>query len=242
MRRRWRRLRARSRLRSVNRRRVTAALRRPPPDAPALPVASGIPTTYGAPRTLLYVTVRRDNPGWRDLYGHWWVEVGEESYGWWPDTVPLRALDVLRGTGGVLNGQGLLGHTGTRFRDARHGSPAPHAFHPVLTRPLSEQEVHLAVRAYAHGYQGVWRWRVRRGRGASTCQAFQDGLLSAVGLVEGVQYLHTRGRGCPFLYRPRTVLWRLQDHWDRLAERPRGRSPAGSRLLTAVRPRRPRRA
>lgn len=99
----------------MNARRAARAMARPVPGPPASPPVL-VETTYGAPRTLLTVTVKRDNPIWHDLYGHWWLEMGDESYGWWPTTVPLGVRDVLFGTSGVLNGMGLLHRSGTWYR------------------------------------------------------------------------------------------------------------------------------
>ena len=210
LRRRTRRLRARSRLRAVNRRRTAVAAARPAPELPA-PERSPTVTTYGAPRTLLFVTVKRDNPCWRDLYGHWWLEVGEESYGWWPSAVPLGLRTVLFGGGGVLNGMGLLGRSGSWHRDAQHGRSSSHAFHPVLTLPLSDDEVRARVRDFAHSYRGAWRWAWTPHGRSDTCRTFQDALLASAGLQEGLEHLASRGSGCPFLYRPRTLWWWLQD-------------------------------
>ncbi len=219
VRRRARRLRARSRLRAANLRRTQAALRRRPagprvaaPPAPA--TLPGVQTVWGAPRTLLWVTVKRDNPTMRDLYGHWWIEAGDESWGWWPRAVPVGLRQLTRGTDGVLNGAGLIGRTGTWSRDAQHGQPAAHAFHPVLTEPVPDGEVAARLRAYAQGYDGAWRWAWTRRGAHDTCRSFQDGLLRAAGLVDGLEQLASRGSGCPFLYRPRTLLWRAQDLLD----------------------------
>lgn len=216
-RRRVRRLRARSRLRAINGRRALAARRRPIPSPPVAPRVSA-DVSYGAPRTLLFVTVKRDNSGWRDLYGHWWVEVdAEESYGWWPARVPLGVRDLLRGCGGTLNGMGLVGRGATWFRDSAHGREAAHAFHPVLIEPLSDDEVRRRIRRFAHSYDGQWRWAWHpRGR-RDTCRSFQDDLLIAAGLAEGIEHLPSRGRGCPFLFRPRTLLWAAQDALEGLA-------------------------
>ncbi len=227
VRRRARRLRARSRLRAANLRRTEATLRRrpcvPPPAAAPPSAASGVETVWGAPRTLLWATVKRDNPTLRDLYGHWWVEAGDESWGWWPRAVPVGLRQLARGTDGVLNGAGLLGRTGTWSRDAQHGQPAAHAFHPVLVEPVPDEEVAARLRGYAHGYSGVWRWAWTRRSEHDTCRSFQDGLLQAAGLAEGLEHLASRGSGCPFLYRPRTVLWRAQDLLDAV----RGRRARG---------------
>ena len=175
-------------------------------------VDTQVPTTYGAPRTLLYVRVKRDNTSWRSLYGHWWLELDEgESYGWWPAAVPLRAVDLLRGTGGILNGIGLLGLQGTWYRDPNHGLEAMHAFHPALTLAKPDEQVRREIRSFAHGYRARWRWHWTSKRSSGTCRAFQDELLAAVGLAEDLDQLHTRGSGCPFLYHFRRVGWSLAD-------------------------------
>ena len=175
-----------------------------------------MPTTYGAPRTLLYVTVKRDNTSWRALYGHWWLEVdGRESYGWWPAAVPLRVRDLLLGTGGVLNGVGLLTLAGTWFRDPYHGQPSAHRFHPVLHLVKSDEQVRRDVRRFAHAYRTRWRWHWSPARTAGTCRGFQDDLFAAVGLAEGIDQLHTRGSGCPFLYPFRRPWWWVADRLER---------------------------
>lgn len=214
--------RARSRLRAANLRRTGTALRRQAhPGAPASSVttrrditAAGVDTVWGAPRTLLWVTVKRDNPTMRDIYGHWWVEAGDESWGWWPRAVPVGLHQLAFGTSGVLNGTGLIGKRGTWSRDAQHGLPAAHAFHPVLVEAISDQEVASRLRGYAHGYAGAWRWAWTRRRQHDTCRSFQDDLMRAAGLTEGLEHLASRGSGCPFLYRPRALLWRVQDLLD----------------------------
>ena len=211
LRRRTRRLRARSRLRAANLRRTGMALDRPRPLVPTAAPGTGVDTVYGAPRTLLFVTVKRDNPTWRDLYGHWWLEVGDQSWGWWPRAVPVGLKQLLLGTGGVLNGIGLLGRSGTWYRDAQHGQDAAHAFHPVLVLPISDQQVRDRLRDYAHAYRGAWKWAWTARSQHDNCRSFQDRQLQAAGLQEGVEHLASRGSGCPFLYRPRTLLWWLQD-------------------------------
>lgn len=166
--------------------------------------------TYGAPRSLLFVTVKRDNPSWRDLFGHWWLEVGDQSYGWWPGAIPVGLRGLLAGTDGVLNGMGLLGRSGTWDRDPQHGQASAHSFHPVLTLALSDSEVRTRVRDCAHAYRGGWKWGSADGSRHS-CHSFQEALMQAAGLQEGLEHLASRGSGCPFLYRPRTLWWWLQD-------------------------------
>jgi hypothetical protein len=217
--RKWvRRARTRRRLRAVNERRVERALARPVPPLPPRELGLVVPTSYGAPRTLLFVTVKRDNTSWRQLYGHWWLEVdAQESYGWWPRTVPLRTRDLLRGTRGVLNGIGLMGMQGSWYRDPNHGQGAMHEFHPVLDIITSDGEVRERIRRFAHGYDTRWRWHWRVDRSAGTCRSFQDELFDAVGLAEGRDQLHTRGSGCPFLFPLRRAWWPLLDRLARPA-------------------------
>lgn len=180
---------------------------------PAPPVASipSVETTYGAPRSLLFVTVKRDNPSWRDLYGHWWLEVGEQSYGWWPRAVPVGMAELLTGTGGVLNGMGLFGRSGTWDWDPQHGESAAYAFHPVLTRAVSDAEVRAGIRSFAQSHRGRWRWTWSPRVEGESCRSFQDAVLRAAGLQVGIGHLNSRGSGCPFLYGPRSVLWWVQD-------------------------------
>ena len=216
-----RRLATRQRLRRANLRRVSRELARQPAAAAGVVRAHPSDVVYGVPRTLLFVTVKRDNTSWRSLYGHWWVEVdSEHSYGWWPATVPLRALDLLRGAPGVLNGVGLLGLGGSWERDPHHGQVAVHVFHPVLVEAVSDEEVRRRLADFAHGYRTRWRWHWSASRSSGTCRAFQDELLAAAGLREGAAQLHTRGSGCPFLYQPRRLRWWALD----LAGQRRGRA------------------
>lgn len=237
--RRIRRLQARKRLRQINARRVARALQGrvvvpSPRQAAAAPAA---PTTYGAPRSLLYMTVKRNNTSWRALYGHWWVELDDgESYGWWPVSVPLRLRDLVRGTDGVLNGVGLLGMKGSWSRDPNHGQPAVHAFHPVLQVVKSDEQVRHEIGRFARAYRTRWRWHWSSRRHAGTCRGFQDDLCTAVGLNDGDGQLHTRGSGCPFMYQVRRPRWwsadRLEDLRERHAIAPRmGLAPAPAAFL-----------
>lgn len=214
---RWvRRARTRRRLRSVNERRAERALARPIPPPPSGESHSTAPTSYGAPRTLLFVTVKRDNTSWRQLYGHWWLEVdGQESYGWWPRAVPLRARDLLRGTRGVLNGLGLMALHGSWHRDPNHGQAAMHEFHPVLRVHASDDQVREDIRRFAHSYEKRWRWHWRDRRSTGTCRGFQDDLFEAVGLDERREHLHTRGSGCPFMFPLRRACWQVLDRVER---------------------------
>ena len=226
-----RRLRARRRLRATNIRRVARAVARQPPLSRGDRRPAGTESSCGAPRTLLFVTVKRDNTSWRNWYGHWWVELDDDrSYGWWPAAVPLTARDLLYGAPGVLNAVGLVGLDGSWQRDPHHGQEAMHSFHPVLDEAICDEEVRTRIEAFAHSYQAPWRWHWSAGRSSGTCRGFQDELFAAVGLRAPREQLHTRGRGCPFLYRPRLVWWRLLDLPGALAAATPDASRGGLRL------------
>ncbi len=128
------------------------------------------PAAPPVPRTLDFVTVKRNLPLAGRSYGHWWVELdGAESYGWWPGRSPLRTRDLLLGSPGALNGVGpALG--GSPPRDPYHGLPGDYEFHPVLVAERTDAEVRHAMRRFAMAFRGEWRWSTRP---AMNCRLFQ---------------------------------------------------------------------
>lgn len=159
-----------------------------------------------APRAVSFVTVKRNVPLTGRSYGHWWVELdSDESYGWWPNRLPLGLVRIIRGAGGVLNGIGVTSD-GTPSRDPNHGLLADYEFHPVLVKDLSDDQVRSAIRSFAASFQGGWRWSVRP---TMNCRLFQLALLDAAGLVDGTGNYHTRGSGCPALIGPRRLARRV---------------------------------
>ena len=155
-------------------------------------------------RAVRSILVKRTNPRWVDWYGHWWVEVGDESYGWWPDRRPLGVVAALTGVPGRLNGIGVC-PGGSPSRDPRHGELADHAFHPVVVDERSDDEVATVIREFAARHRGEWRWSP--GRLSSNCRTFQEALLSAAGLSEPPGYGHTHG-ACPLLAPARRLVGR----------------------------------
>ena len=164
-----------------------------------------------APRTVLFIAVKRTGPRLLSPYGHWWIEVDRKtSYGWWPDK-PLRLRHWLTGTGGCLNGT-WLNPRATGTRDALHRVPADHKFHPVLTVAKSDDELRRDIAAFAAGYRGRWGWQWPWTRQAvQNCRTFQLELFEAVGLVDPAGAEYTRGSGCPFLYPARSAAWSVAD-------------------------------
>ncbi len=164
-------------------------------------------------RTLSWVTIKRNNPGFKDTYGHWWLEIdGRESYAWWAVRCPLRLQDVLFGTQGVLNGLASPQLGGTATTDPRHGEIGDHTFHPWLPSDGSDEQVRADIRRFARSYAGRWGWQWwwRRQR-MTNCHTFQDDLFAAVGLTEPLEFRYTRGPGCPFQYQLRRCAWWVSD-------------------------------
>jgi len=127
-----------------------------------------------------------------DLYGHWWVEFEEESYGWWPAS-GVTLLTTFTGVPGQLNGTlsmhlfGLASST----RDGHHGDPADREFHPRRRRGFlgrgelehgdgeghscrcaSTEEIQDCLRGFAAQYSGNWSYPW-----GQNCHSFQRGAL-----------------------------------------------------------------
>ena len=181
-----------------------------------------------APRVVDLITVKRNVPLTGRSYGHWWVEVEDESYGWWPGRDPLRLRDILVGVPGVLNGLGIS-PDGTPTRDPNHGLVADYEFHPVLVRPRTDDELACAVRTFAWGFSGEWRWAPHP---TMNCRLFQLALFDAVGLVDGTGNYRTRGPGCPVLQPVRRAVGRVSGRrrW------PRNLPAPGQRVADVMRP------
>jgi hypothetical protein len=196
--------------------------------APApVPANCGTQTLPGAPRTALFIAVKRTGTRLPSPYGHWWIEIDRKtSYGWSPDK-PLRLRHWLTGTGGCLNGT-WLNPRATERRDALHRLPADHKFHPVLTIAKTDDELRRDIAAFAAGYQGRWEWQWPWTRHrAQNCRTFQLELFDAVGLNDPAGAEHTHGSGCPVLYPARTAAWAMADAITRTRRKaaPPGPSP-----------------
>ena len=166
-----------------------------------------------APSVVEFITVKRNVPLAGRSYGHWWIEVEDESYGWWPGRDPLRLRDVFFGMPGVLNGLGISSD-GTLTRDPNHGDVADYEFHPLLVRSRTDEELRRAIRAFAWGFSGEWRWAAYP---TMNCRLFQLAMFDAVGLVDGTGNYRTRGAGCPVLQPARRVAARVSGRrrWPR---------------------------
>ena len=122
---------------------------------------------------------------------HHWIEIGEESYGWWPSRDPNEGSNtdkILLWTGvpGILNGT-TLGIGGTATRDPRHGAAARRI--PVVgtastyggMEPAAAARAAAdAVRRFALGFSANYSWNPA----GTDCQEFVQDALSAAGLRE----------------------------------------------------------
>lgn len=112
-----------------------------------------------------------------DKYGHWWVEIGGESYGWWPK-YPVDTTDTLLGVDGELNGQTSFG--GTATRDPHHGDSAEDTFNPKLTSDCKTcDDAVKCIKKFAKSYGGSWSWPW-----GQNCHSFQTSMMSSCNLTK----------------------------------------------------------
>ena len=127
-----------------------------------------------------------------DAYGHWWVELGNESYGWWP-AKGVDLLSTLTGVPGYLNGT-LDAHAAgiaSMTRDAHHGDTADYEFHPILNTGIffstfmkygkekekkccnvTEDGIKSCIRKFASSYSGSWSYPW-----GQNCHSFQEEMM-----------------------------------------------------------------
>ena len=109
-----------------------------------------------------------------DKYGHWWVEIDGESYGWWPK-YPVDTWGTLTGVEGELNGQTSFG--GTPTRDPHHGDSAEDVFNPKISssgtcKCQTCEKAVSCIRAFARSYAGTWSWPW-----GQNCHSFQTSMM-----------------------------------------------------------------
>jgi hypothetical protein len=129
------------------------------------------------------ITIKRKNIHLlgEDKYGHWWIELGTDSYGWWPK-YPVGFRGTFTGVEGELNGQTSFG--GTPERDAHHGDPAEETFHPRISsseecKCKTCEEAVNCIRDFAGGYSGSWSWPI-----GQNCRSFQESATSSCCLTK----------------------------------------------------------
>ncbi|MDO4410593.1 MAG: RHS repeat-associated core domain-containing protein, partial [Akkermansia sp.] len=122
-----------------------------------------------------------------DTYGHWWIEFGNESYGWWP-VGQVTLWDTLTSTAGQLNG--LVNPHPTK--DDHHGDKADYEFHPYLyvgnifstfmqygkkkgkkCTCVEVEDIKNCIRSFAKSYTGTWSYPW-----GQNCHSFQEEMMN----------------------------------------------------------------
>lgn len=116
-----------------------------------------------------------------DLYGHSWIELGEdESYGWWPNWPSNRLLfmGMLFGVPGDLNGQNTL--CGTPTKDPHHcdRSRGVKIFDLYTNDDRTSDEIKKQIRNYVNNHSGAWSWPL-----GLCCHSFQKKMLKELNIV-----------------------------------------------------------
>ena len=130
----------------------------------------------------------KTKPGERDTYGHWWIEFGDESYGWWPKYGVSSLEETVFGVEGQLNG---MGDNPNPTRDADHGGQADYQFNPMLyvgnvsstymqygtgrgkeCTCVNEEEIKDCLRTFARSYTGTWSYPF-----GQNCHSFQTEMM-----------------------------------------------------------------
>ena len=130
----------------------------------------------------------KTRPGEGDTYGHWWIEFGDESYGWWPKYAVSSLGETVFGVEGQLNG---MDDDANPTRDADHGDLADYEFHPMLyvgnvsstymqygagrekkCTCVNEEEIKDCLRRFARSYTGTWSYPF-----GQNCHSFQTEMM-----------------------------------------------------------------
>lgn len=142
-------------------------------------------------RILKTVTFKRNNIHLFPLdYGHWWVEIQNESYGWWPVDGDLghgykKILNTVIGVRGCLNGP-TNGINGAINKDPHHGEEAETMFHPIVINEKNARQIEADIKNFASDYtksHKIWQYPF------ANCHTFQESMMKKVGLKEPKQLL-----------------------------------------------------
>jgi hypothetical protein len=116
---------------------------------------------------------------------HHWIEIGDESYGWWPSGDIDASGAAFGGVPGVLNGTTLPHTRGTPTRDPHHGDPARRYAVVVSAGSYSADTAQAtrqagdAIRAFARAYSDDYAWTPA----GTDCHEFVADALAAAGLA-----------------------------------------------------------
>jgi len=121
---------------------------------------------------------------------HHWIEIGTESYGWWPREEVAQSV-LWTGVPGELNGTTLYPGVGTPTRDPHHGDPARRHAVVVTTGSfpldLAAATARAAdrIRAFARGYSDAYTWSPW----GTDCHEFVEDALADAGLRASARLL-----------------------------------------------------
>ena len=125
---------------------------------------------------------------------HHWIEMGGESYGWWPSRRVEQGV-LAGGVPGILNGT-TLGGRGTATRDPHHGDPAQR-FTVVDVRGSYELDdgaatasASAAIRDFARTFRGQYTWNPL----GTDCHEFVADALAVNGLARSNVHAGARPR------------------------------------------------
>jgi RHS repeat-associated protein len=125
--------------------------------------------------------LKKDIDGDKDTYGHWWIEIGKESYGWWPKQNLSSIIETIIGVEGTLNGVGVF--NGTATTDPHHGDKGDIEFNPKVDfggfvglwqnrtikygakkdhkcKCLDEKDIIDGVKDFAKNFKGKWSYPI----------------------------------------------------------------------------------
>jgi hypothetical protein len=141
---------------------------------PGYHVVHGITVCFGQDR------------GAHSIEQHNWIEIYDESYGWYPRDQPERVSDpdgfrsrvLFLNVPGVLNAQTWLPEHGTPTRDKHHGQPARRF---SVAAPAGQQYATIApkLRAFATGFKEPYSWNPF----GTDCHEFVTKMLAVCNLV-----------------------------------------------------------
>ncbi len=108
-----------------------------------------------------------------DTYGHWWVEVNDKSYGWWP-VGQVSFWNTIKGVDGILN---WSEEGKTTELDPHHGDDANEEFCMIVSRDdlRTMDDIASIMRSFALSFESGWAYPARWGY--DNCHSFQKKII-----------------------------------------------------------------
>ncbi len=116
------------------------------------------------------------------IYGHWWIENGAASYGWWPvglnekmgedATLTETLWNTFTGVDGELNG--VTDYGGSATVDPHHGDTPDETIEVWIMSNRTRADAWSALETAASAFSGGWSWPF-----GNNCHSFQEDMLDA---------------------------------------------------------------